>query len=109
MKFGLLYSNGGRWNGKQIIPQSWVRESCQAHVNRPNGGAYGYQFWLWQDTINHKLTSLIACVGNGDQRIFIDKTNDLLVVVTAGNYNKWNIKNNAGALVKNYVYASLKK
>ena len=108
MKFGLLYRNEGMWNGKQIVPQSWVRESCQAHVDRPNGGAYGYQFWLWQDAINHKLTSLVACVGNGDQRIFIDKTNDLLVVITAGNYNKWNIKNNAGALVKNYIYAALK-
>jgi len=108
MKFGLLYSNEGMWNGKQIVPQSWVRESCQAHVDRPNGGGYGYQFWLWRDTLNQKLTSLVACVGNGDQRIFIDKTNDLLVVVTAGNYNKWDIKNNAGALVRNYIYTALR-
>jgi CubicO group peptidase (beta-lactamase class C family) len=107
-KFGLLYSNEGMWDGKQIVPQSWVRESCQSHVDRPNGGGYGYQFWFWQDTINTKLTTIIACVGNGDQRIFMDKTNDLLVVVTAGNYNKWDIKNNAGALVKNYIYAALK-
>ncbi|TMI85291.1 MAG: serine hydrolase [Bacteroidetes bacterium] len=109
LKFGLLYSNEGTWNGKQLVPKSWVRESCQAHVERPTSGAYGYQFWLWHDTINHKLTSLVACVGNGDQRIFFDKTNDLLIVVTAGNYNKWDIKNNSGALLKNYVYAALKR
>jgi CubicO group peptidase (beta-lactamase class C family) len=109
MKFGLLYSNEGMWSGKQVVPKSWVSESCQSHVERPKGGGYGYQFWLWQDTITRKLTSLVACVGNGDQRIFIDKTNDLLIVVTAGNYNKWEIKNNSGALLKDYIYPSLKR
>lgn len=108
LKFGLLYSNGGMWKDKQVVPRAWVEESFQSHVQRSQGGSYGYQFWLWQDTINQKLTSLVACVGNGDQRIFIDKTNDLLVVVTAGNYNKWDIKNNSGALLKNYVYAALR-
>jgi CubicO group peptidase (beta-lactamase class C family) len=85
-----------------------ISESSQSYVDRPGGGGYGYQFWLWKDTLNRKLTSLVACVGNGDQRIFIDKTNDMVVVVTAGNYNKWEIKNNSGALVKNYVYPALK-
>jgi hypothetical protein len=40
----------------------------------------------------NKPTSIVACIGNGDQRIFLDKTNELVVVLTAGNYNKWNIK-----------------
>ena len=107
LKFGLLYSNGGKWNKKQVVPQKWVEESFQSHVQRPGGGSYGYQFWLWQDTINNKPIPFVACVGNGDQRIFFDKTNDLLVVTTAGNYNKWTIKKNANALVKEYVYPAL--
>jgi CubicO group peptidase (beta-lactamase class C family) len=107
LKFGLLYNNNGTWNNQQIIPKEWVEESFQSHVQRPGGGSYGYQFWLWQDTINNKPTPIVGCVGNGDQRIFFDKTNDLLVVTTAGNYNKWTIKNNAYALVKEYVYPAL--
>ena len=107
LKFGLLYRNGGLWKDKQVISAKWVEESCTPQVNRP-GGSYGYQFWLWQDTLMNKPTFIVACVGNGDQRIFLDKTRDLVVVVTAGNYNKWTIKNNAGALVKNYVYAALR-
>jgi len=107
LKFGLLYSNGGKWNKKQVVPQKWVEESFQSHVQRPGGGSYGYQFWLWQDTINNKPIPFVACVGNGDQRIFFDKTNDLLVVTTAGNYNKWTIKKNANALVIEYVYPAL--
>jgi len=41
-----------------------------------------------------------AAVGNGDQRIYFDKINNLIVVTTAGNYNIWDIKNNAGAILK---------
>lgn len=107
LKFGLLYHSGGMWNGHQVVPRPWVEESMQTHVERPKGGSYGYQFWLWQDTLNHKFTSIAACVGNGNQRIHIDKTNDLVVVVTAGNYNQWDIKNNSDALVKDFVYAAL--
>lgn len=42
----------------------------------------------------------MACsVGNGDQRIFFDKENNLLLVLTAGNYNKRDIKNNSFAIL----------
>lgn len=107
LKFGLLYNNNGTWNGNQIIPKKWIEESFQSHVQRPGDGAYGYQFWLWQDTINNKPTPFIGCVGNGDQRIFFDKTHDLVVVTTAGNYNKWTIKKNTYALMKEYIYPAL--
>ena len=111
LKFGLLYTYKGRGEGKQVIPEKWVQESFQAHVPRPGGrrkeGAYGYQFWLWHDTITSKPVSIVACAGNGDQRIFLDSTNDLVVVVTAGNYNQWNIEKNAYALLKDYIYPAL--
>jgi CubicO group peptidase (beta-lactamase class C family) len=107
LKFGLLYNNRGIWNNKQIIKAEWVEESIQSQVEQLNEESYGYQFWLWQDTIMNKPTSIVACVGNGDQRIFIDKTNDLVIVITAGNYNKWKIKNNATALLKNYIYPAM--
>ncbi len=108
LKFGLLYYNNGKWNDKQIIPESWVEKSFEAHVQRP-GGSYGYQFWLWRDTINNKPTPIVACVGNGDQRILFDHTHDLMVVTTAGNYNKWNIEKNVYALLKDYIYPALIK
>jgi CubicO group peptidase (beta-lactamase class C family) len=90
-----------------------VEASFQAHVERPGGrrkaGSYGYQFWLWDDTISNKPTPIVACVGNGDQRIFFDKTHDLVVVITAGNYNKWDIEKNSYALMKEYIYPALVK
>lgn len=107
LKFGLLYSNDGQWNGKHILSAGWVNASFQSYVQRPYGGGYGYQFWTWQDTLNNKPVSFVSCIGNGDQRIYIDKANDLIIVTTAGNYNKWDIKNNTYALTKNFIYPAL--
>jgi CubicO group peptidase (beta-lactamase class C family) len=108
LKFGLVYLNNGVWNGKQIVPRKWVEISEQPHINQGRGNsAYGYQFWLFNDSAQGKPVNLIACVGNGDQRIFIDKARKLVIVITAGNYNKWNIKNDAAQLSKQYIYSAL--
>lgn len=43
-KFGLLYLQNGQWDGKQLVPESWVAESTKKQVE--NGGyGYGYLFW----------------------------------------------------------------
>lgn len=110
LRFGLLYLNNGVWNGKQIVPRSWVNASVQPYIKRGGGGnAYGYQFWLISDTLQNKPVNLIACIGNGDQRIIIDKARKLVIVVTAGNYNKWNIKNGSYQLGRQYIYPALGK
>jgi CubicO group peptidase (beta-lactamase class C family) len=114
LKFALLYANDGKWNGKDILPARWIDESFQSHIQRPDfrgkaAGGYGYQFWTWQDTLNNKPIPFVACVGNGDQKIYFDKTNDLIIVATAGNYNKWDIEKNTYALVKDYIYPAIKR
>ena len=50
-KFGLLYLNHGQWNGKQLVPASWVAAATSRQAS--NGSdpdsdwdqGYGYQFW----------------------------------------------------------------
>jgi CubicO group peptidase (beta-lactamase class C family) len=55
-KFGQLYLQKGMWNGKQIMPASWVEQASSKQVNsNPSGQnynadndwaqGYGYQFW----------------------------------------------------------------
>ena len=44
-RFGLLYMNYGKWEGQQIIPEKWIRESTESYsVKCLNGDDYGY---LW--------------------------------------------------------------
>lgn len=111
MKFGMLYANGGQWNGKQILSKDWVHTSKQPHIwfGRNNNVGYGYQFWIFKAiTINENQNHLIpTAVGNGGQRIFIDEKNDLIVVITAGNYNNWTLKKDSEALVADFIYPAI--
>ena len=50
-KFGQLYLQKGQWNGKQLIPASWIEQATAKQVS--NGSdptkdwdqGYGFQFW----------------------------------------------------------------
>jgi CubicO group peptidase (beta-lactamase class C family) len=108
MAFGLMYLNNGKWNGKQIIPASWVKESTTPQTNTHDtyNDQYGFLWWLWKDSVLNKAISIAACLGNGGQCIFIDKENNLVVVVTAGNYR---MKTYSYELFKDFVYAALFK
>ena len=106
-KIGILYMQGGRWKGKQIITEQWVKGSHTHQAARPEVGAYRYQFWTWTMSVNNTSIPVAVAVGNGDQRIYFDHEHDLMLVITAGNYNLWTIKKNADALLKEYIYPSL--
>lgn len=50
-KFGQLYLQEGKWNGKQVVPAAWVEQATSRQVS--NGSdperdwdqGYGFQFW----------------------------------------------------------------
>ena len=109
LKFGTLYQNNGKWKDTQVLSEEWVEQSLSSKVLREKAryasGGYGYQFWIFRDSIQGKPMEWPTAVGNGDQRIFFDKKNNLMIVMTAGNYNKWDIKNNAFAILRK-IYGS---
>lgn len=54
-KLGMVYLNGGTFEGKRILPESWVKEAvCKQIDNSPNvqkdwEQGYGYQIWRCQN------------------------------------------------------------
>ena len=50
-KFGQLYLQKGKWNGKQLLPESWVAEATALQTSNGSNPksdwdqGYGYQFW----------------------------------------------------------------
>ncbi|SHG22219.1 serine hydrolase domain-containing protein [Flagellimonas flava] len=113
MKFGMLYANEGQWRGNQILPKDWAKRAMEPHVwfGRNDNVGYGYQFWIFKaKTITKNYDHLIpAAVGNGGQRIYIDQPNQMIVVITAGNYNIWTIENDSEALLVDFIYPALGK
>lgn len=48
-RIGKLYLNNGKWNGKQIVSEHYVRESITPSAITDNGNPnkiYGYQWWI---------------------------------------------------------------
>jgi CubicO group peptidase (beta-lactamase class C family) len=44
-RFALLFLREGRWQGQQIIPADWVRESTATYSETGPDSGYGYMWW----------------------------------------------------------------
>ena len=84
-KIGQLVLNGGRWHGRQIVPAEWLEQSFRRHATTGELD-YGYHWWL--DPQPSGNPRWVAAFGNGGQRLTVVPGLDLLVVITAGNYNQ---------------------
>jgi CubicO group peptidase (beta-lactamase class C family) len=109
LKIGLLLMNNGVVNGKQLLNRAWVEKSLTSHIKRDTDGGYGYQFWIFKAPGDNDQRPLPTAVGNGDQRVFIDRQKQLVVVVTAGNYNKWDLKKASYELLTDFIYPAIAK
>ncbi|MEI9808871.1 MAG: serine hydrolase [Bacteroidota bacterium] len=86
-RFGLLYYNNGKWNGEQVLPENWVKETIQP-VLADKQKRYGYQFWLngfdAKDSSRHLYPDVPADMffadGYGGQYIYIIPSKKLVIV-----------------------------
>jgi CubicO group peptidase (beta-lactamase class C family) len=105
MKLGQLYLNEGVWNGKQIVPSVWIRESTTKKVETPSGLGYGY-FW-WTRDFNWKERSVRSYFawGYGGQYIFVVPELELVVVLTGSHWTT-DPKNHVMGMLENYIIPS---
>ena len=80
-RFGYLFLRNGRWNGRQLVSEQWI---AQARTATPANPQYGFMNWY----LNTARTPLPAAPegsvtfrGNGQNIVYIDWDNDLVVVV----------------------------
>ena len=95
-KFGLLYLNGGKYEGKQIVPADWVEKSLESYsddidsagVKSGRAGrylhdiGYGYQWWSASVGGHH----INFAWGHGGQLIILLEELDMIIVVTADSF-----------------------
>ena len=85
-KLGLLYLNGGVFDGAQIVPASWVRDSTtpdaphvmpgvRASADLPWG--YGYQWWVPNDS------GAYCAIGIYGQFIYVDPKARVVIAKTS--------------------------
>ncbi len=114
LKFGIMYLNDGRWNNKQVISRQSMDQVRQKHFptvfEAPQFRlGYGYQVWLPTYTTTNGSVDIIRASGNGGQVIIIDKKENTVLVVTAGNYNNWNLRKTSQHIYMDFVYPAIMK
>jgi CubicO group peptidase (beta-lactamase class C family) len=78
-RFGLMFLNGGMANGKQVVPADWVRQATvpdEGYEPVAPGEPLGYQYQWW----TFAGSDAYAAMGLHHQFIYIDPTNDLVIV-----------------------------
>jgi CubicO group peptidase (beta-lactamase class C family) len=80
-KLGSLVASGGRWQGRQLVSESWIRESTRTLPDTVNGfggrpATYAYLWWGLPGGV-------IAAAGAGGQWILVVPDRELVVVSTA--------------------------
>jgi CubicO group peptidase (beta-lactamase class C family) len=84
-RLGLLMARGGTWNGKQIIPAAWVKESTQPRVPASavgRGGelAYGYLWWAPVTRSAPAWAGAFLMSGNFGQYVLVLPAIDTVIV-----------------------------
>jgi CubicO group peptidase (beta-lactamase class C family) len=84
LKLGRLYLHQGLWDGEQIVPAEWVRQSVKGSIpddvwdtdyRRIGVWNYGYQWWL----ISEEEGSFLAN-GKDGQYLYINPAQDIVIL-----------------------------
>jgi len=84
-RFGRLYLNQGNWDGKQIIPQKWVKESLKIHNDSRDSQNYPYSYH-WRVL----PSGAFFAKGVLGQYIYVDPNKKLIIIRMGKSIDKIN-------------------
>ena len=87
-KLAQLYLDGGRYQGRQLVPADWVRRSLSPQATAREDADYGYLWWLMKVPYDGGTLVLPAMAGTGGNDIFLVPGKHAVVVITSVNYNE---------------------
>ena len=82
-KIGYMCLKNGKWKGKQIVSESWIKESTEMKTSA-NGvtSIYGYQWWIDENNPNQFIAW-----GSSGKYLIVNKEKDLIVVIISDVYD----------------------
>ena len=109
LKLGQLLLDGGRWQGRQVLPEAWVKAMTTPHAHVGEGrGDYGYLTWLVTYEVGGKAHAAYAMNGSGGNKVVVVPDLRAVVVVTTENYGVRNPHGLADALIARHALAAMK-
>ncbi len=88
LKFGQLYLDGGVWRGQRLIDRAWVERSTRRQQPDTAGADDGFAWHRHVLRVRGRDVQTYEASGNGGQFLLVAPELDLVVVVTAGNYQQ---------------------
>lgn len=80
-RFGLLYLQGGKWNGERLLSEDWIDfVRTPAPATATTGNFYGGQWWLVPDDRNDVPKDAYATWGNRGQHVIVVPSHDVVIV-----------------------------
>jgi CubicO group peptidase (beta-lactamase class C family) len=88
LALGQLYLDGGKHNGRQLVPAAWVQASIAVQARANDDMDYGYLWWLMRfPGKDGKVWKSYSMNGTGGNSVQVFPAERLVVVVTTTNYN----------------------
>jgi CubicO group peptidase (beta-lactamase class C family) len=88
-RFGLLYLNGGMWNGKRLLSEEWIDfVRTPAPALAESGNFYGGQWWLVQDDRTDVPRDAYTTAGNRGQFVIVVPSHDVVIVRRGLDYGR---------------------
>lgn len=108
-KYGQLYKNEGRWNGKQILPKAWVLKTFtkQKKIEGRDDEYYGYLFWNKVFRTKQKTYEAFYCAGNGGNYIIVLKDQPVVIVITASAYGQSYAHSQVNKMLTDFILPSI--
>ncbi len=78
-RLGLLYLQHGRWEDRQLVPDTWIEAATSRQVQLKGDAGFGYLWW-----IEDEPEGMFTARGRGGQRLMVWPDKQAIVVITGG-------------------------
>lgn len=109
LKLAQLYANGGLWNGKRVVSESWVKVSIQPQSQIDDATRYGYLWWLKTFKSGERKFAAYYMTGTGGNKVLVFPEQEMCVVVTSENFRVREAHELSERLLSEYILASIEQ
>ncbi|HEY0504508.1 MAG TPA: serine hydrolase [Lysobacter sp.] len=106
-KLGQLVLDQGRWNGRQVLSQDWVRAMTTVHAQAREDADYGYLLWRFHYDVGGTRHDAWTMSGNGGNHIVVLPADRLVVVITRTRYGQRGMHAESQRLLTDYILKAM--
>lgn len=85
-RFGLLFANGGRAEGRQVVPEAWVHQATSPHAAGSPVDFYAFHWWTRANRGTPLPAGHVLAQGNLGQFVYVAPDRDLVIVRLGDEY-----------------------